>query len=133
MWVMRKERHDSASMKGPPKVKGNVSRPFRGPACPSLNEGPSESEGQRDLGMPLVHGHTRLNEGPSESEGQLELGAEQGSGRGASMKGPPKVKGNGDSWAFGSRPIRRLNEGPSESEGQPSGNPAGWSASSLPQ
>ena len=35
-----------------------------------------------------------LNEGPSESEGQHELGVSAGHPLTASMKGPPKVKGN---------------------------------------
>ena len=60
-----------ASMKVPPKRKGNTGAPEVPAKGCCLNESPSEKEGKS--GTPYVRGagHLRLNESPSEKEGKL--------------------------------------------------------------
>ena len=60
-----------ASMKVPPKRKGNTGAPEVPAKGCCLNESPSEKEGKS--GTPYVRGagHLRLNESPSEKEGKF--------------------------------------------------------------
>ena len=83
-----------ASMKVPPKRKGN----------PSLH-------------TPCWNA-TCLNESPSEKEGKLEAKRAGLLAIPASMKVPPKRKGNADQDDVGSFSTCCLNESPSEKEGK---------------
>ena len=84
-----------ASMKAPPKRKGNLMA-FLMPlsAQSRLNESPSEKEG-KSLAMSIAPaGYSCLNESPSEKEGKYQREFEQIIRGEASMKAPPKRKGN---------------------------------------
>ena len=85
-----------ASMKVPPKRKGNPTPPeWTANQAAGLNESPSEKEGKFAPPAPVPAGAIR-----------------------ASMKVPPKRKGNwGKNSACVCTPIR-LNESPSEKEGK---------------
>ena len=85
-----------ASMKVPPKRKGNTGAPEVPAKGCCLNESPSEKEG-KFLQRLLEPNKSvaRLNESPSEKEGKSGAIGADGYGRfWASMKVPPKRKGN---------------------------------------
>ena len=85
-----------ASMKAPPKRKGNNHRhPRRNPRTPRLNESPSEKEGKCQSSQ--VRRPHRVN---------------------ASMKAPPKRKGNAIRGTREAVHGEGLNESPSEKEGK---------------
>ena len=142
--VPRRRRRVIASMKVPPKRKGNSGTDSIPPvsciAClnespsekegklpctgrgvgqsRSLNESPSEKEGKSPLSWLACRLSWRLNESPSEKEGKYTPNIHQKTSNVASMKVPPKRKGNGLQ-----APVRHdrrdcLNESPSEKEGK---------------
>ena len=85
----------AASMKVPPKRKGNlVPVQTERRLERRLNESPSEKEGK--YWSHLLHPISQvcLNESPSEKEGKFEGFSEAAGFRLASMKVPPKRKGN---------------------------------------
>ena len=65
----------NASMKVPPKRKGNISWNVRGEYKPfSLNESPSEKEGKLAPVFTWLYENISLNESPSEKEGKSGKG-----------------------------------------------------------
>ncbi len=118
--VPRRRRRVIASMKVPPKRKGNSGTDSIPPvsciAClnespsekegklpctgrgvgqsRSLNESPSEKEGKSPLSWLACRLSWRLNESPSEKEGKYTPNIHQKTSNVASMKVPPKRKGN---------------------------------------
>ena len=143
-----------ASMKVPPKRKGNFLAWVPSRYLPGLNESPSEKEGKSlatitrqnaslaSMKVPpkrkgngeVADGAAAgqgLNESPSEKEGKFRVTRELGGlGGWASMKVPPKRKGNLTSRVITERQIISLNESPSEKEGKSfslrSRQPRGW-------
>ena len=85
----------TASMKVPPKRKGNHANAGRGQDNVGLNESPSEKEGKFGQYRGPFPGRRCLNESPSEKEGKSALlEGRVGASVQASMKVPPKRKGN---------------------------------------
>ena len=74
MWLHLYSRLHLASMKVPPKRKGNpVLLNFLHLGGDSLNESPSEKEGKSGMIVAVIFGVIGLNESPSEKEGKCRL------------------------------------------------------------
>ena len=89
------ERPRKASMKVPPKRKGN----------------------EEDFQLLRIQ-RISLNESPSEKEGKFFPPLSSSRLIRASMKVPPKRKGNGEQLRVPAHKATRLNESPSEKEGK---------------
>ena len=122
-----------ASMKVPPKRKGNFHRVRDKAGCKKgLNESPSEKEGKSlPPSIPLSYPRASMKVPPKRKGNSRNPDQAQESEK-ASMKVPPKRKGNTDQ--FGLNPsLKCLNESPSEKEGKCSKRRSIWTSTRTPQ
>ena len=108
----------AASMKVPPKRKGNTAPPQTKKPRPRLNESPSEKEGKYRKVLHARPFYSASMKVPPKRKGNPNFSGFRFEEEQASMKVPPKRKGNRKIEHGYSPSSRGLNESPSEKEGK---------------